>query len=272
MSVVWSGDRAAGEERRQPDRLPRGLLAVTSDERLAAAAQAGDGEARETLILRHQRLVRAIVRTYRSAGFSEQDLRQAGAIGLITAIDRFQADRGVRFATYAGALVRGEVRHTLRDQGWAVQVPRPLQDLGRRAALERERLTQATGRTPSLEETAAALDADPGDVASALVARRSYRAAEYAETGDHGAGEAAHAAATGDDGYELSELRIDLVSALRRLPVQQRRAIILRFTRGLPQRVIAAELGVSQMQVSRLLREALTTLRSLLEPSRSRAG
>jgi RNA polymerase sigma-B factor len=270
--LVWSGDGGAGAGRSQPARLPRGLLAATSDERLVAAAQAGDADARETVILRHQRLVRTIVRDYRSAGFSEQDLRQAGVIGLITAIDRFQADRGARFATYAAALVRGEVRHLLRDHGWAVQVPRPMQDLGRRAALERERQAQAHGRTPSVEETAAALDADPREVANALDARRSYRAAQYAEAGEDGPGEAARAAAADDHGYELTELRMDLVWALRRLPVQQRRAVVLRFTRGQPQRVIAAELGVSQMQVSRMLREALTTLRDLLDPPESRAG
>jgi RNA polymerase sigma-B factor len=255
----------------QRARVPRGLLAATSDERLVAAAQAGDGEARETLIVRHQRLVRAIVRNYRSAGFPEQDLRQAGAIGLITAIDRFKRDRGVRFATYAATLVRGEVRHLLRDHGWAVQVPRPLQDLGRRAALERDRQTQANGRAPSLEETAAALDADARQVAEALDARRSYRAAQYAEAGDDGPGERVRAPAVADHGYELTELRIDLVWALRRLPVQQRRAVILRFSRGQPQRVIAKELGVSQMQVSRILREALATLRAVLEPAGDRS-
>lgn len=265
--MVWRGDGTAGRERSQHARLPRGLLASTSDERLVAAAQAGDGEARETLILRHQRLVRTLARNYRSAGFSDQDLRQAGVIGLMTAIDRFQADRRVRFATYAAVLVRGEVRHLLRDHGWAVQVPRPVQDLGRRAAIERERQAQTNGRPASAEETAAALDADPDDVASALDARRSYLAAEYTEAGDDGPAEAARAAAAGDHGYELTELRVDLVRALRRLPIQQRRAVVLRFTRGQPQRVIAAELGVSQMQVSRLLREALTTLRALLEPS-----
>jgi RNA polymerase sigma-B factor len=265
--VVWNGDGTAERARPARARLPRGLLAATSDERLVAAAQDGDGEARETLILRHQRLVRAIARDYRSAGFPEHDLRQAGVIGLITAIDRFQADRGVRFATYGAALVRGEVRHLLRDHGWSVQVPRPLQDLGRRAAIERERQAQVKGRTPSLEETAAALDADPQEVANALDARRSYRAAGYAEAGEGAAGEIAARTAAGDHGYELAELRIDLVWALRRLPVPQRRAIVMRFTRGQPQRVIAAELGVSQMQVSRLLREALTTLGALLDPT-----
>jgi RNA polymerase sigma-B factor len=266
VSVVWSGDARAGAARRQRAWLPRGLLAATSDERLVSAAQAGDAEAREIVILRHQRLVRAIVRDYRSGGFSDQDLRQAGVIGLITAIDRFQADRGARFATYAAALVRGEVRHLLRDHGWAVQVPRPMQDLGRRAAIERDRQAQAHGRTPSVEETAAALDADPGDVANALDARRSYRAASYAEASDEGPGEAARTAAADDHGYELTELRMDLVWALRRLPVQQRRAVILRFTRGQPQQAIAADLGVSQMQVSRLLRRTLTELRERLAP------
>jgi RNA polymerase sigma-B factor len=272
--LIWSGDGGAGGAPSQRARLPRGLLAATSDERLVEAAQAGDGDARETVILRHQRLVRAIARDFRSTGFSEQDLRQAGVIGLIVAIDRFTADRGVRFVTYAAALVRGEVRHLLRDHGWAVQVPRPVQDLGRRAASERERQAQARGRTPSLEETAAALDADPRDVADALDARRSYRAAQYAEAGDDGPGGAARAAAADDHGYELIELRMDLVWALRRLPLQQRRAVVLRFTRGQPQRVIAAELGVSQMQVSRLLREALATLRAVLEPpdEQPRAG
>jgi RNA polymerase sigma-B factor len=268
--VVWSGDGTAEGLRPKRARLPRGLLAATSDERLVAAAQDGDGEARETLILRHQRLVRAIVRDYRSARFPEQDLRQAGVSGLITAIDRFQPDRGVRFATYGAALVRGEVRHLLRDHGWSVQVPRPLQELGRRAATERERQAQVIGRTPSLEEIAAALDADPHEVADALDARRSYRAAGYAEAGEGAAGEAARTPA-GDHGYELAELRIDLVWALHRLPVQQRRAIVMRFTRGQPQRVIAAELGVSQMQVSRLLREALTTLGALLDPTENRS-
>lgn len=108
-------------------------LRHASDETLISRARAGDSAAREALILRHQSLVRHIAVAFRNAGFSNEDLMQAGTVGLIAAVDRFRPEHGVWFATYAGAVIRGELQHLLRDHGWAVRVPRPLQDLGRAA-------------------------------------------------------------------------------------------------------------------------------------------
>jgi RNA polymerase sigma-B factor len=238
-------------------RTPAGL----SDEQLAGRARAGDGRAREALILRHRGLVARIAREYRGAGFADEDLRQAGSVGLILAADRFRPEHGTRFVTYASVTIRGELQHLLRDHGWSVHVPRPVQELGRRAAGEQARLSQRLGREPSTEEVAAAVDEDAAAVGEALQARAAYRAAPLNGTDDDAGLPAI------DDGFQHVENALDLAAALPRLPLRERRILALRFERDMSQRVIARELGISQMHVSRLLRSALATLREVMEES-----
>ena len=236
------------------------LLRHASDGQLAAAAQAGDRAAREALIMRHRRLVPQVARGFRSAGFAFEDLLQAGTIGLILAVDRFDAERGVHFATYASALIRGELQHLLRDHGWAVRVPRPLQELGRAAVSAEVRLTQAHGAPASVDEISEALGEDSGRVAEALGARNAYRAVALSEEGDEPDMAAVEALSVDEEGFEQAEHRLAIAAALPRLPVRQRRIIALRFWRGMKQEGIARELGISQMHVSRLLGDALENL------------
>jgi RNA polymerase sigma-B factor len=231
-----------------------------TDEQLATRARGGDARAREALILRHRRLVGRLARDFRASGFADEDLRQAGTVGLILAVDRFQPEKGARFVTYACVTIRGELQHLLRDHGWAVRVSRPVQDLGRRAAAEHERLSQRLGRRPATEELARALDETPDAVEEALQARAAYRAAPIAAEDDP----ATQGPGALDAGFERVEMSTDLAAALSRLPLRERRILSLRFEGDMSQRVIAHELGISQMHVSRLLRAALETLREAM--------
>jgi RNA polymerase sigma-B factor len=231
-------------------------LAGMTDEQLATRARGGDHRAREALILRHRRLVGRLARDFRASGFPDEDLRQAGTVGLILAVDRFRPEKGARFVTYACVTIRGELQHLLRDHGWAVRVSRPVQDLGRRAAAEQARLSQRLGRPPATDELARSLDETADAVDEALQARAAYRAAPIAAEDDATQGPGAL-----DAGFERAELTADLAAALAGLPLRERRILALRFQGDMSQRLIARELGISQMHVSRLLRAALETLR-----------
>ena len=241
-----------------------------SDEQLALQAHAGDKSARDRLILRHRRLVHTVARQYRSSGVAHEDLIQAGTIGLIVAVDRFDPNRGSSFTNYARALIRGELQHQLRDQGWAVRVPRLMQDLGFAAARESEGLTQRIGRPPTVGEIAAALREEPAAVAEALEARDAYMTVELPlETDSTHAhdGDEPRALATVDRGFEEVEADLTIAAVLRRLPPRLRRVIILHFWGGMTQQMIARDIGVSQMQVSRLLRSALEALEEIIDIS-----
>lgn len=240
-----------------PQRKAR--LEQAGDGRLACAAQAGDRAARDELILRHRRLVPRIARTFRTAGMPFEDLLQAGTIGLILAVDRFDPERGVRFATYATALIRGELQHLLRDQGWAIRVPRSVQELGYAAVREQARLSQVRSAPATVADISASLGEDPVRVAEALQAREAYRASDLRD--DDGEDiDVVEALSVDEPGFDAVEHHMAIAAALARLPVRQRRIIALRFWAGMTQEWIARELGISQMHVSRLLRVALRNL------------
>jgi RNA polymerase sigma-B factor len=240
------------------------VLGRASDEALAKAAQTGDTAAREVLIRRYEPIVWSMAREFQGSGFPYTDLRQAGTIGVIVAIDRYNEERGASFRTYAHTLVRGELRHMLRDHGWAVHLPRSMKDLGRVARDERQRMSAALGRAPTLDELAASLDEQPARVKEALTARDAYHAAPYDEGLMERIAECS-ADALLDPEYGLVEHRLDLAWAMARLPLRQRQVIVMVYDDELSQRRIADELGISQMQVSRVLRDALGRLRALLE-------
>jgi RNA polymerase sigma-B factor len=243
------------------EREPGTLLKHASDEQLAVSAQAGDRPARDALIMRHRSLVPRVARSFRSAGFPWEDLLQAGTIGLILAVDRFDPARGAPFAGYAAALVRGELQHLLRDHGWAVHVPRPMQELGRAAVGASNSLAQEQGSPASIADISQELGEDSRRVAEALSARNAYRAVVLADETDEEPDIAAvEALAVEEAGFEEAEHRLAIAAALPRLPVRQRRIIALRFWRDMSQAGIARELGISQMHVSRLLGTALANL------------
>jgi len=184
-------------------------------------------------------------------------------------VDRFQPSRGVPLEVYAARTIEGEIMHLFRDRGWAVHMPRSLQDRSRRVARESERLGHRLGRTPTVAELADELEETPEAVVEAIGAQRAYRADRLAdpETSDEG-GEVrrlSRALAVEDPGFENVVDGQQLIWAMRRLPLRQRRVVMLRFYDGLTQTEIAERIGVSQMHVSRLVRASLRAMRDAID-------
>lgn len=202
-------------------------------------------------------LVHHLAQRFRGRGEPYDDLVQVGTIGLLNAVDRFDPDRG-SFTGYAVPTILGEIRRHFRDRGWAMRVPRRLQDLGRRISQTREGLTHELGRSPTVQEIADRLDADPDLVLEALDTSGMYSTVPLPTTSEEA--DLVHLGMV-DEGLELVENRATLRPLLARLPVRERTILHLRFVRGLSQSQIAAEVGVSQMHVSRLLSRSLSALR-----------
>lgn len=203
---------------------------------------------------------------YRGRGEPVDDLKQVSAIGLLKAIERFDADREVKFATYATTTILGELRRHLRDKTWSVRVPRSLQEGWLDVSKTSAELTQRYGRSPKVAEIAAAMDVSAEDVLEALDAGSAYTSGSL----DTPLGEDSGGATIGD---LLPDVDANLVNAgdrmavaeqLKTLPDRQRVILYLRFFEGLTQGEIAEKIGVSQMHVSRLLRKALGELREHL--------
>lgn len=202
-------------------------------------------------------LVHHLAQRFRGRGEPYDDLVQVGTIGLLNAVDRFDPERG-NFTGFAVPTILGEIRRHFRDRGWALRVPRRLQDLGRRVADSREELTHSLGRSPTLQEIARHLDVDTDLVVEALETAGAYATVPLQTTPD----EPEHAQLGEiDEGLELVEQRETLRPLLAKLPARERRILALRFVRGLSQSQIAAEVGISQMHVSRLLSRSLAAMR-----------
>ena len=222
----------------------------------------GDLRAREAVIDGFSPLVRNIARRFSGRGESLEDLVQIGLVGLIKAVDRFELDRGVVFSTFAFPYVIGEIKRHFRDRVWSVRIPRPLQELALRAPREQERLTRELGRSPTIREVATALGADEEDLLEAFAARQAYRTVSFSAPAgpEEAEGDLLEQLGEEDDGYRLSEERMVLRAGMAHLDERERRVLLLRFTRGLTQSEIAAQLGYSQMHISRILRAALEKL------------
>ena len=225
----------------------------------------GDTTAREELIERHLPLVRSLARRYSGRGESLEDIEQVGAIGLIKAIDRFELSRDVSLATYATPNVVGEIKRHFRDKGWAIRVPRALQELNASMSGAIERLTGRLGRSPSIAEIAEELKTTPEAVLEAMEVGSAYSTVSLS-TGPSGEEELDPLETIGeeDQGFERSEDRVSLEPALERLPEREREILRMRFEEGLPQTQIAQAVGLSQMHVSRLIRKSLAEMREEL--------
>jgi RNA polymerase sigma-B factor len=225
----------------------------------------GDTTAREELIERHLPLVRSLARRYSGRGESLEDIEQVGAIGLIKAIDRFELSRDVSLATYATPNVVGEIKRHFRDKGWAIRVPRALQELNASMSGAIERLTGKLSRSPSIAEIAAELKTTPEEVLEAMEVGSAYSTVSLS-TGPSGDEELDPLETIGveDQGYERSEDRVALEPALEQLPEREREILRMRFEEGLPQTQIAQAVGLSQMHVSRLIRKSLAEMREEL--------
>ncbi len=227
----------------------------------------GDQAARDQLAEMYLNLVKYLASRFRNRGEPIDDLVQVGTIGLIKAIDRFDIERAVEFTTYATPTIVGELKRYFRDKGWAIKVPRRLQELSFKVNHAIDSLTQQIQRTPTVPEIAAFLDVTPDDVFEALETSEAYNFVSL-ETDRNSDGQETFSILeyVGKDDQLMSvvEDRTTLSAALKELTPQEQRVLYLRFFEGLTQTEIAKMLSISQMQVSRLLRRTLRVLRENL--------
>ena len=226
----------------------------------------GDLQAREQLIEQYMSLVRSLARRYSYRGEQLDDLVQIGSIGLIKAIDRFDIDRGVELTTYATPNIIGEIKRHFRDRGWAVRVPRGLQELNVRLSKLIEQLTVQLGRSPTIPELAKASGSTEEEVLEALESGRAYSSLSLSSGGGGGDGDddldPLESIGTEEHQYQVSEDRAVLAPGFRALDERERKILQLRFFDGLTQSQIAAHVGISQMHVSRLIRRSLEKIRA----------
>jgi len=235
-----------------------------------------DEAARAALVRRFMPLARSLARRYERSSEPLDDLLQVAALGLVKAIDRFEPDRGNAFVSFAVPTILGELRRYFRDCCWDVHVPRGTQE--RTLALEeaQRRLTSDRGRPPTVVELSQYLEIDGEQVLDAMAAAHAYGALslDAPRASVNGDRPVSYAESLGelDERYALVEHGATVDSALRHIPARERLVLELRFAEDLTQSEIAERIGVSQMQVSRLLRHALEQLRILTRASDSGAG
>ena len=228
---------------------------------LLEAAQAGDNDACERLLLDNSGLIWSVARRYFGRGVDPEDLYQLGCMGFLKAIRGFDLSYGTQFSTYAVPKIAGEIRRYLRDDG-AVKVSRGLKDRATLVRLRRQELGQRLGRDPTLSELAGATGLEPEDIASAETAVMSVASLQE-ESGEEGF---SLEAVLGDDGIE-DELveKLTLRQIIDQLSERERSVILLRYYKNLTQEQCARVLGVSQVQISRIERRAVSHLRDKLE-------
>ena len=224
---------------------------------------------RDKLVEMHMALVEYLARRFSGRNEPLPDLVQVGAIGLLKSIDRFDPDRGLEFSTYATPTILGEIKRYFRDSGWLVHVPRRAQELQATLATSRAELSQELQRAPTVAELAERTGLREEDIVEALDAARGYSGVPLdALTDENHGGNAAQAMlAQLDERFEQVERREMLRPAMEALPERERHILLLRFVAGKSQTEIATIVGVSQMQVSRLVTRSLAKLppRSLTE-------
>jgi RNA polymerase sigma-B factor len=218
---------------------------------------------RGELVELHLPLVEYLARRFRNRGEWLDDLTQVATIGLIKSIDRFDLSRGVEFSTYATPTIVGEIKRHFRDKGWAVRVPRRLQELKLALTKAISDLAQRLGRAPTVAELAAHLQMSEEEVLEGLESANAYSTVslDAPDSGDEDAPAVAESLGMLDDALEGVEYRESLKPLLERLPPREKRILMLRFFGNMTQSQIATELGISQMHVSRLLARTLTQLR-----------
>jgi RNA polymerase sigma-B factor len=232
---------------------------------LFARMQSGDTAARDALIERFLPLARQLARRYQRAAEPLDDLVQVASIGLVKAVDRFDPGRGVAFSSYAVPTILGELKRYFRDSGWAVHVPRGMQERAMQVDRAVKELAGRLGRSPSVDEVAEHAHASVEDVLGAMEAAQAYEAvsldSERGSRTDAGADTFADGIGEADERYDLVEYGASIAPAVRALSARDRLILHLRFVDDMTQSQIAERIGVSQMQVSRLIRRSLSRLR-----------
>lgn len=254
--------RAAGVEltRRRSAELFREL-------REDDASDATRTTARDGLVHLHLPLVEHCARRFRNRGEPFEDLVQVGTIGLIKSIDRFDTERGVEFSTYATPTIIGEIKRYFRDKGWAIRVPRRLQELRMQISSTTAELTQTLGRSPTVSELAVAIGCSSEEIVEGIESSNAYStlSLDATDNNDDSTTTMLDAIGVEDEGLEHVEVRESLKPLLDQLAPREKKILLLRFFKNMTQSQIAAEIGVSQMHVSRLLTRTLEQLRASLD-------
>ncbi|WDL97092.1 RNA polymerase sporulation sigma factor SigF [Alicyclobacillus sp. ALC3] len=230
---------------------------------LIADSQAGNAEARDQLVLGNQRLVWAVVQRFLGRGYDADDLFQIGCIGLMKAVDKFDLSYDVKFSTYAVPMIIGEIQRFLRDDG-TIKVSRTLKETAKHIRRARDELAKSLGRQPRINEIAEHLGIEPADVVFAQEALRSP--ASIHETVFENDGDPIYLMdqIADEEGTQWFD-KIALHEVLSQLPERERLIVYLRFFRDKTQSDVASVLGISQVQVSRLEKRILQSIRRQLE-------
>jgi RNA polymerase sigma-B factor len=218
---------------------------------------------RDELVEMHLPLVEYLARRFRNRGEPLDDLVQVATIGLIKSIDRFDLERGVEFSTYATPTIVGEIKRHFRDKGWAIRVPRRLQEMKLSLTKATAELSQRNGRAPTVAELARQLELTEDEVLEGLESANAYSAVslDAPDIGDNDSPAVADSLGAVDDALEGVVYRESLKPLLEKLPPREKNILMLRFFANMTQSQIASDLGISQMHVSRLLARTLAQLR-----------
>ena len=258
-AIAWTKGR--------PSPPPRGAL--REQELLRRIHEHGDPRARDQLAEEMLPLARALAGRYANRGEPLDDLVQVACIGIMKAIDGFDLTREVRFSSYATPTVLGEIKRHFRDKTWAMRVPRGLQELQLRVAKARDKLTHELGRSPTVQEIATAVEAPFEEVLATIQSVSARRTRSLDEpTGEDVT--LADSLGSVDPEIERAEMRALLDGAFDVLSQRDQEVLRLRFEHDLTQTEIAQRIGVSQMQVSRLIRQSLARMRMDIERSPER--
>jgi len=230
---------------------------------------AGQTAARDDLVHLHLPLVEHCARRFRNRGEPFEDLVQVGTIGLLKSIDRFDAERGVEFSTYATPTIIGEIKRYFRDKGWAIRVPRRLQELRMQIVSATAELTQSLGRSPTPRELAESIGCTVEEIIEGIESSNAYStlSLDASDDAEDTGGSMLDAIGIEDANLEHVEIRESLKPLLDALEPREKKILLLRFFKNKTQTQIAEEIGVSQMHVSRLLSRTLDQLRASLEQS-----
>jgi RNA polymerase sigma-B factor len=260
-----SAEESLAAVTRDSSAVPDRTRAKELFERLAALPEGSPEreQIRGALVELHLPLVEYLARRFRNRGEWLDDLTQVATIGLIKSIDRFDLERGVEFSTYATPTIVGEIKRHFRDKGWAVRVPRRLQELKLSLTKAIGDLAQREGRAPTVSELASHLQMSEEEVLEGLESANAYSTVslDAPDSGDEDAPAVADSLGIVDEALEGVEYRESLKPLLERLPPREKKILLLRFFGNMTQSQIATELGISQMHVSRLLARTLTQLR-----------
>jgi RNA polymerase sigma-B factor len=227
-----------------------------------------DERARDALVRRFMPLARSLARRYGRSSEPFEDLLQVASLGLLKALDRYDVDRGHSFASFAVPTILGEMRRYFRDSGWAVHVPRGAQERALKVRDAQERLANDRGHAPTVNQLAEYLELGTEDVIDALQALQSYETLSLDAPRPGADGEAVSygdSVGADDERFELVELDVTVSAVLRHIAPRERLILRMRFVEDLTQTEIAERVGISQMQVSRLLRRSLEQLRTLTQ-------